>query len=165
MDLVEQNSQTVAKSSSGAYLRICGLMAAVAIIALGCAWIDPVVVMALTGLFLVVVVPLCLVPYGRRGEIAAYVVSLYPLMLPLCLLATWLMAWLTLGHPPRSSLDDPKYISPLVDVPYLMSCLSMLVWPISISGWLFFVTFPAKRDATGPHSCLRQSPGYLSWDC
>jgi hypothetical protein len=40
--------------------------------------------------------------------------------LPLATLyATWGDAWYTLGRPPRPSLDDPKFIGPLVAAPHL----------------------------------------------
>ncbi|MEL6110042.1 MAG: hypothetical protein AAFU85_28860 [Planctomycetota bacterium] len=42
----------------------------------------------------------------------------YPLVLVAALYATWLIAWIALGHPPRPSLDDPSSISWGVDLFY-----------------------------------------------
>ena len=52
-----------------------------------------------------------------------WVCSLYPLWILGSLYATWLTAWCGLGHRPRSSLDDPRFISPIVDVPYVLTFL------------------------------------------
>ena len=40
----------------------------------------------------------------------------YPLLTLAALYVTWLVAWVSLGHMPRSSLDDPAQIGPWVDV-------------------------------------------------
>ncbi len=43
---------------------------------------------------------------------------------------TWLVAWSTLGHPPRSSIDDPQMISvPVSTLRYLTFVLILGVWP------------------------------------
>ena len=42
----------------------------------------------------------------------------YPIGLLVSLYLTWFTAWAVLGHMPRPNLDDPKYISSLVDIPY-----------------------------------------------
>src|SRR6185312_12782716 len=51
----------------------------------------------------------------RRLVVSAWVMALYPMILLSALYAAWFIAWHALGHPPRPSLDDPKFISPLVD--------------------------------------------------
>jgi hypothetical protein len=56
-------------------------------------------------------------------RIAAWVFACYPLLLLACLYATWWAAWYCLGHPPRPSLDDPKFIGPLVDAPHAATWL------------------------------------------
>jgi hypothetical protein len=127
--------------------RIRWLMLAVAVLALLLAWLSPVLVVSVFGLALVLVVPMILASPGRRIRAVAWVVSLYPVMVPICLYMTWLVAWCVLGHRPRPSLDDPKYIGPLVDVPYVMTCLSMMSWPISGGIGLFLATVQ-----TGPRS-------------
>ncbi len=63
-------------------MRIGWLMVAVAIVALLLAWLDPILVVALVGLALVGVIPVTTVAPGSRVRIAAWVVSLYPAMVP-----------------------------------------------------------------------------------
>jgi len=53
----------------------------------------------------------------------------YPMLMLGSLYATWLVAWGVLGHPPRPSLDDPKYISVLVDIPYVLTKILMIAMP------------------------------------
>ena len=57
---------------------------------------------------------------GMLARVAA-ALCLYPLILVASLYATWFMAWAELGHRPVPSLDDPKSISRVVDVPYFAS--------------------------------------------
>jgi len=58
----------------------------------------------------------------RTGERMLFLVSCaYPLAMMLSLWITWLAGWLALGHRPRPGLDDPKFIGPLVDVPYAVT--------------------------------------------
>jgi len=55
---------------------------------------------------------------------------------------TWLVAWLTLGHPPRPLLDDPKHISTAVSTVYFISLWAVIAlasssrdcWPDSTVG-------------------------------
>jgi hypothetical protein len=56
----------------------------------------------------------------------AYVRS-YPGMLLLAFYATWLAGRVSLGHWPRPSLDDPKFIGAWVDVPYTITGLLLVV--------------------------------------
>ncbi len=79
-----------------------------------------------------IVLPIVLAGPGRRLRAAAWASSLYPLLLPVSLDATWFTAWLVLGHRPRSSLDDPKFISPLVEVPYASTYLCLMSMPLSL---------------------------------
>ena len=53
---------------------------------------------------------------SRWISAAACISSSYPVFLSLSLYSTWLAAWYKLGHRPRISLDDPKFIGPLVTV-------------------------------------------------
>jgi hypothetical protein len=57
------------------------------------------------------------------------------------LYATWFTAWAVLGHRPRSSLDDPKFISPLVEVPYLATFLLGLTAPLSLPLSMLLILF------------------------
>lgn len=48
----------------------------------------------------------------------------YPVVLPLAFMVTWLAGRISLGHWPRPSLDDPKFIGGWVDLPYAVTgCL------------------------------------------
>jgi hypothetical protein len=85
--------------------------------------------------------PICFARPGQRLRAAAWVCSLYPLFIIGSLYATWLAAWCVLGHQPRVSLDDPKYISPIVDVPFASTMVLIGGMP-----FVFFVGFPLFLD-------------------
>jgi Na+/proline symporter len=55
---------------------------------------------------------------GRRLRAATWVCAIHPVLILASFYATWLTAWCVLGHPPRVYADDPKYIGPIVGVPY-----------------------------------------------
>jgi hypothetical protein len=101
-----------------------------------------------------VFLPTVIAARGRRLHTAAWVVSLYPVLLLTSLYATWLTAWCVLGHRPRSFLDDPKFISPLVEVPYVSTGMLMLGFPFAL-----FLCVPLLLADVG-HSVL-QSRGVL----
>jgi hypothetical protein len=65
----------------------------------------------------------------RRLVVIAW---LYPFALIGSFYATWMCATLVLGHTPRSSLDDPKSIGLLVDVPYVLAGLMLVAFPAAI---------------------------------
>jgi hypothetical protein len=68
---------------------------------------------------------------------------LYPAILVAAFYATWLVAWLFLGHMPRPSLDDPKSISILVDVPYTLTGLLLVAFPAAaIAGGVMQLSIP-----------------------
>lgn len=126
------------------------IMVVVAVVAVLIAWLDVVGMIAVAGMILVVLIPVACSAPGHRCGVAGWALSLYPLMTPVYLHLTWIAAWCALGHRPRSSFDDPKYISPLVDVPYVMTYLSSIVWPISIVVGLTFAAFRHSRRS-GPN--------------
>ncbi len=64
---------------------------------------------------------------NRIEQVIVVVFHAYPLVLLASLYLTWFAGWVALGHPPRPSLDDPKYIGLLVDVPYTITMV-LLVW-------------------------------------
>jgi hypothetical protein len=70
----------------------------------------------------------------------AYVLS-YPGVLLLAFFATWLAGRISLGHWPRPSLDDPKFIGAWVDVPYTITGLLLVVglpaFAIGVLGLLY----------------------------
>ena len=53
----------------------------------------------------------------RFNPVAAYVLG-YPFLLPLMMVATWVTGRWSLGHWPRTSLDDPSTIGVWVNIPY-----------------------------------------------
>ena len=53
----------------------------------------------------------------------------YPALLVAAFYGTWLIAWSVLRHVPRPSLDDPKYISIAVDIPYVIAGLLLVGFP------------------------------------
>jgi hypothetical protein len=71
----------------------------------------------------VIVLPILLARPEGRLRAAVWVSSVYPFLILSSFYATWLTAWCVLGHRPRMYLDDPRDISPIVDmvraVPYL----------------------------------------------
>jgi hypothetical protein len=97
------------------------------------------VLIAISTVFL----PIVMASPSRRLSVAAWVCSLYPVLLIAFLLATWFTAWCALGHEPRMSLDDPKYISPTVNVLRGSTYLLMLGVPISM-----LLCLPLKLPAT-----------------
>ena len=68
---------------------------------------------------------------------------LYPAILVSAFYGTWLVAWLSLGHMPRPSLDDPKSISVLVDVPYMVTGLLLVAFPAAaLAGAVVLLSSP-----------------------
>jgi hypothetical protein len=110
-------------------------------------WHVMVFIAALTGLFAgfgvivaagilaavsVASLPILLARPGRRLWAAAWVCSLYPLFILGSIYATWFTAWCVLGHQPRMSLDDPKYISPIVDIAFISTAVFMVGLPFAL---------------------------------
>ena len=58
----------------------------------------------------------------------------YPFLLVASFYLTWLVAWGILGHAPRPSLDDPKFISSWLDVPYDLTALLLIGFPAAALG-------------------------------
>lgn len=96
--------------------------------------IGTVAVLLIAGMFLV---PVVLARPGCRLGAAAWAASFYPLSPIVFLYATWFTAWIVLGHRPRSSLDDPKYISPIVLIPYIATYFSLISAPFGL-----YVSYP-----------------------
>ncbi len=66
---------------------------------------------------------------------------LYPVVLIASFYATWVIAWGMLGHMPRPSLDDPKYISGWVVVPHDITTLLMIAFPGALAGGVFWTVW------------------------
>jgi hypothetical protein len=146
------------------------LMVAVAVIAVLLAWLDIEAGVALVGFGLVVIIPAAVASPGHRLEAASWASSLQPAVVLFYLYATWATAWCVLGHRPRPSLDDPKLISPIVDVPYNMFAFSLMFgWMICAwTGLLLSAVCIARRRNFRPLLFLPFAwlAGYLAlvWD-
>ena len=128
------------------------LMAAVAVIAVLLACVDVRAALAFAGRSLVVISPAAIAPPGRRLEAASWASSLQPAVILLYLYATWATAWCVLGHCPRRSLDHPNFISPFVEVLYVMFAFSVFFgWAICIcTGLLLTTAYCARRSNFRP---------------
>ena len=84
-----------------------------------------------------------------------WIAYLYPIWSAGSMYATWVLAWVHLGHIPRSSLDDPMSIGSLVTVAYTGSLLLMSLMPILMPmGLLAAFFYPLRTRAR--RSFLRQ---------
>jgi hypothetical protein len=92
--------------------RLWQIMLAVAVLAGLFAVFGVIEAVVIAAIFL----PILLAGPGRRLSVAVWVAAIYPVLIAASLYATWITAWCVLGHRPRVSLDDPKSISPIVDV-------------------------------------------------
>ena len=146
------------------------LMVGVAVIAVLLAWLDVGIAIALVGLGLVVIIPAVRAAPGSRLEAASWASSLQPAVVLFYLYATWATAWCVLGHPPRPSLDDPKFISPIVDAPYVMFAFSLFFGSMvcACTGLLLSAVCLARRRNARPLLALPFAwlAGYLAlgWD-
>ncbi len=71
----------------------------------------------------------------------------YPVLLLSSLYHTWVVAWFVLGHLPRPNLDDPKYISLFVDIPYGVTMLLMMGAPGAFLLGVFLSPIALDRPA------------------
>ena len=62
---------------------------------------------------------------GRPGVLLVLLVG-YPVAMLACLYATWLVAWVSLGHRPIPSLNDPKSINAAVSGCHLVTGLLLM---------------------------------------
>ena len=69
-------------------------------------------------------------PMRRWTRWLLFAAWVYPFLPAGALYTTWLVAWVVLGHRPRSSLDDPKSISMIVDIPYIATALLFVSMPL-----------------------------------
>lgn len=76
----------------------------------------------------------------------ALIAWFYPAFLLAAIYGTWLMAWLVLGHMPRPSLDDPKYISIAVGIPYVLAGLLIVGFPAAAVAGVVLQLFVAQRS-------------------
>jgi hypothetical protein len=131
--------------------KIWWLMVATAILALLLAWIGGVRTVALLWAFIIGVIPVAYSPPKRRLMTVGYVVALYPVMIPVYLYLTWLMAWCVLGHRPRPYQDEPTLLGPIVQLPATMLDLSIqslpIVWKISVGAYVVLTIDWLRRQS------------------
>ena len=101
-------------------------------------------------------------------RIAAWATSCYPILLLVSLYTTLVAAWYALGHQPRPSLDDPKFIGPLVNGPHfatwmlLDGFLPVLLFNAVLGTIEFVRTLHAGRESLGRFAAT-VGPPMLSW--
>ncbi len=116
----------------GARYQLWQIMLAIAALAMLFAWLGVTSAVAVLIVAGVIGLPVVLAGPGRRIRALALVCSTYPLLWMGSLYATWFTARLVLGHRPRVYLDDPKFISPIVDVPYNATFLLLMGLPMAL---------------------------------
>lgn len=97
-------------------------------------------------------------PRHRASRLGARLWQLslaYPALCVGALYGTWCLAWFSLGHPARPSLDDPKDLGLLVQVPYETTMVILVLAP-----WALLVG-PAVAFVTGVHSARRRAGGVI----
>jgi hypothetical protein len=88
----------------------------------------------------------------------------YPFLLVKSLYATWFVAWAVLGHRPVPSIDDPKSIAPVVDVPYLLTEILFTGLPIALTLGIVGTSWYALRRSTSSAAAARAVGGFAaSW--
>jgi hypothetical protein len=148
--------------------RLWHIMLAIAVIAGLFAAFGVIGTIAILMVGSVLVGPVILARPGYKFPAFAWVATLYPLLLVASIYATWFTAWIVLGHQPRMSLDDPKFISPIGDVPLTATYLLMLGAPgafvLCVLIALAFVAQGVGRDGVHPaKACARLLAPVVSW--
>ncbi len=109
---------------------------------------------AVASLIAVILPPIILATPGRRVVAAVWIASLYPALIIAFFYMTWLTAWCVLGYRPRVDLDDPKDISPIVDMVRAMPFLLLLVG----SPLIWFVVTPITLVAVYWNLMKKKTP-------
>jgi cation transport ATPase len=81
----------------------------------------------------------------------------YPLIMLGSLYLTWFVAWAVLGHPPRPSLDDPKYISTLVNISYAITKVLIIAAPGALVLGLGLIPLHIAAHTTSKKGLLTKS--------
>ncbi len=92
--------------------------------------------------------------WRRTSRFWTLVLFVSPLFWIVGCYATWLMAWLELGHRPRISIDDPKSIGPLTGILWMCSAVLSLASPVTslaVLAAMLSGVFPpcGERTASG----------------
>ena len=83
-------------------------------------------------------------------------------MLLLAFVATWLAGRVSLGHWPRPSLDDPKGIGGLVDIPYHLTAFLLIAGLPAFGAGVFGLLFRAYHDEAQRRNLLLVSAGSVA---
>lgn len=59
---------------------------------------------------------------------------IYPLFVVACLYVEWFLAWTLLGHAPRPSIDDPKFIPGASSMHWVTLVAFVSLFPIAVAG-------------------------------
>lgn len=104
-------------------------------------------------------------PLRRDWPLRVCVLSAaYPFVLVKALYATWLVAWVLLGHRPVPSLDDPKSIAAVVDAPYLVTEVVFTGLPFALTAGLVATAWYSLRRSTSSSAAARAVGGFAaSW--
>lgn len=82
-----------------------------------------------------------IVAWGYRLPLLVWLVAFfYPVLVALGIYASWIVAWVCLGHMPRPSLDDPGRIGGVMDWVYPASILALVSVPV-LAPLCFFSSF------------------------
>lgn len=101
--------------------------------------------------------------FSRFVKVLAVGLFLYPAGIVASLYLTWFTAWAVLGHTPRPSLDDPKYISLLVDIPYIAAMGFLNCAPGAFVLGCGLIPTVATRQADSVWSKIRV--GFVALGC
>ena len=89
-------------------------------------------------------------------------VYLFPVWLVGSFYATWLVAWIQLGHRPRPMLDDPKSIGGLMDIAYPIAGYLVMAMPVLTPiGFAASFFFPVRTRRSGARSALNTTLAVL----
>jgi hypothetical protein len=108
---------------------------------------------------------------SRLGELkglgaVAWVFSTYPVVIVLSLYITWALAWLSLGHIPRPSQDDPKHINSLVSCFHVATVLLLLGSYVALPvNALVILLEVGHRVLQRRWNVLLVAASVLSWLC
>lgn len=114
-------------------------------------------------------------PSSQPGAvtIGAYLVAAYPVFFLAALYGEWFVAWSVLGHEPRPSIDDPKFIRGIgwADVAVTMGFLGLL--PSGCAALVLTLSIAMDKDERGRRlavligwllACWAGTMLWLCWD-
>jgi len=98
----------------------------------------------------------------RLEQFISLSLLLYPVALVGSFWATWQIAGWSLGHAPRPSLDDPKYINDLVSGLHGGTTLMLMLLPgFALSSLLFGATAAFDRARAGQRLVIASASALL----